>query len=43
MHGNVENGMSPEKISLFETSLYDANTQYNSIKNISWLEIVHLN
>ena len=42
-HGNVENGMSPEKIPLFETLLFDTNTQYNSNNYISWLDIVHLN
>ena len=42
-HGNVENGMSPEKILLFETSLWDTNTRYNSNNYISWLDIVHLN
>ena len=40
-HENVENGMSREKIPLFETSLYDTNTQYNSNNYISWLDIVH--
>ena len=40
-HGNVENGMSPEEIPLFETSLYDTNTQYNSNNYISSLDNVH--
>ena len=35
--------MSPEKMPLFETSLYDTNTQYNSNNYISWIDIVHLN
>ena len=35
--------MSPEKITLFQTSLCDTNAQYNSNNNISWLDIVNLN
>ena len=39
----MESGMSPEKISLFETSLLETKSQNNSNNYISCLDIVHLN